>query len=563
MNKNLLLLAILLLLLPLHSKTLFSCSGSDDSIVPPAGVAPSPEGNQEEPSAVAEEPDMKVVVLNLSPKSEADMFYIRFQLNDNRDIIVLYRQNYNGIISMKTVYVGDKQLTDAEMMGGTAVKFDQSDSTAPLFGAGQYWHLFGQHGYVVPTIDNTAKLTSSDIGSVWRDQSGRGYTVGNVTSTLITLLPVIGRDDDGHDIRRWTNPNSPKITSLSHVSGGVKVGTIVPQTVSYTQLRPLMESKNRKLIADGKEINAAGVYTVKNLQVSETQLGYDPATVTSWFPTPQLSTAQVMAQFEWTYNFTGGQCSVHTTVDFRRSVEFQFYGATQQQTFYDTNGYKAYFMIPKAMPQNGVELDRPFHSPSSSSPSYNFYRTTDYLKDVDDPIDRVVAYLYDEAKDDYLIGMSAGLSLISSDTQKTRRIDNLKRGNDNVHYRIGLFSPSNRNKFYIAALTTAQFEERGYYVPNSLYREIDYYVSFFDPANNTGQVYWYKDGDDYVIYAHCQSAQDNLKIQVPDCMNDCVLKVVEKSKGAELLSSTIEQGCFSVRYQGSSAEYIVLVASKK
>ena len=558
MNKTLLFVA-LSLILPLHSKTLLNCSGdSTDDVIPSSDEKAHPL----DPSSSEEEPDMKVVILDLHLETEGDLFYIRSQYNESKDIIALYRQNFNGIISLKSVYLGVNSLSDAEIMNGEGLKFDQSDSTAPLFGSSQYWHLFGQHGYVVPTVSNTAKLTNADVGSLWRDQMGRGYNVGKVTSSNITLLPVLGRDENGYEIRRWTSPNSPAIKSLSHVSGGVKVGTFEPSNVSYTQLRPLMESHNRKFFGDGKEITNVGTYMVNNLKVSELQLGYDPATIKQWFPTPLLSTAQVLAQFDWEYNFYGGQCSVHTSVDFRRSVEFQFYGATQQQTFYDTNGYKAFFIIPKAAPQNGIELDKPFHSPSSSSPNYSFYRTSSYLKDEDEPIDRIVAYLYDDVKGDYLLGMSAGLSLICGDTQTKKRVADLPPGNDNSHKRIGLFSPSNRNKFYIAAFTTALFEDNEYYVPNTFHREIDYYVSFFDPSQNTGQVYWYKDGDKYVIYLHCQSRHGHLDVQVPAFMNGCTLHVVEKSRGVDLKSTRIDKGQFAVAYASDDAEYIVLVAQK-
>lgn len=47
-------------------------------------------------------------------------------------------------------------------------------------------------------------------------------------------------------------------------------------------------------------------------------------------------------------------------------------GATQQQTFVDTGNYKAMFMIPKAKPQNGVDLEKPFNSPALTSTSYAF-----------------------------------------------------------------------------------------------------------------------------------------------------------------------------------------------
>jgi len=553
------LLFIVAMLLPLHSKTLLNCGGgSDDDFLSPTGTTEETDP----PVPVAELPDMKVVVFDLNPTREADLFYIRSAYNEQKDLIVLYRQNSNGVISLKSVYIGSSELSDAEMMEGGGVSFDLHDSTAPLFGASQYWHLFAQHGYIVPTINNSVGLTAGDVGAVYRDQAGRGYTIGNVTASKITLLPILGHDERNRDIRRWQSPSSPAITSLTHISGGVKPTIFSPTGYGYTQLRPVMSSMNRKLVADGKEITAAGTYTAKSLRVSEEQDGYDPATVTTWFPVPDLTSAQVMAHFTWQYDFCGAQCAVHTTIEFRRSVEFQFYGAIQQQTFFDTGDYKAMFMIPKAAPQAGVQLDRPFHSPASTARSYRFYRTPEYMKNADDPIDRMLAFLYNDQTDDYLIGMAAGLSLVGSDTQTATRVGLLPAGTQNPHYRIGLFSPSDRNKFYIAAFTTAPFEGNDYYVPNTLRHDIDYYLSFFDPAENEGQVYWYKDGERYVIYAHCQSQHERQEIRVPAFMEGLSLRVIEQSDDAELLTNTIQNASFSVAYHSNEANYLVVAAEK-
>lgn len=507
------------------------------------------------------EESMKVVVLNLNPTTATDLFYIRTQYNESKDVIVTYRQNGNGVITQKSVSIGSKTLSDAQLMGTGGTTFTHRDSTAPFFSTKNYWHLFAQHGYVVPTMDNHIGMTDADVGTEWKDQLGRMYTIGEVSPSCVVLLPIITPNLNGHNERGWKWPTSLPITQLIHESDGVVDSVFVPTGLKSIQLRPLMKAHERKFMADGQEITTAGVYCVKNFQVSEVQDGYDPATVSQWFPTPILENAEVMAQFYCEYNFTGAQCSVHTSVDVLRSLDCVFYGATQQQTFFDTDGYKAMFMIPKAAPQQGVELDRPFHSPSASSPNYPFYRTEEYLRDVNDPIDRCISCLYNASTDNYLLGMAAGLSLVSGSTQKENRLADLPVGSDNTHYYIGIFSPENINKFYIAAFNTAPYSEDDYYLPCGFHRDIDYYVCFFDPAANEGQVYWYKDGNRYVIYAHCQTQHDKLDITVPDIMNGCILHIVEKTPSAELLSETILDGRFSVKYADSAANFIVLTAT--
>jgi hypothetical protein len=157
--------------------------------------------------------------------------------------------------------------------------------------------------------------------------------------------------------------------------------------------------------------------------------------------------------------------------------------------------------------------------------------------------------------------MAAGLSLVSGETVKEKRIQNCPVGNKNAHWLLLNFSPSNTNKFYIEAINTAPFEENDYYLPAGYSKEINYYVSYYDPAENTGQVYWYKDGNDYIIYAHCQEKQESLAINIPSFMDGASLSIVEKTDDVELLSETIQNGKFNVSYNTSEANYIVLKAT--
>ena len=504
---------------------------------------------------------MKVHVYGVTTNNGADLFYVRTKYNKAKDIIMLYYTNNNGLISPKAAYIGANTLTDAQIMTSTYLVSNHSDSTAPLFTMKEYWHLFAQHGYVIPTLANSVNMTSADVGALWQDQLGRQYNIGSVTTSTIQLLPVVTRGSvEGTDSRSWKAPTGPAITSLSHVSGGVVTTPITTVTSLGTiQLRPIMEVYNRKMLADGVNLTKAGDYYCDEFQVSESQIGYDPAWVDTWYPTPVLAGVPEMARFTWSYNFKGATCGVNTTIDIRRKVEAASYGATQQQTFFDKGDYKAMFLIPKANIQNGVELDKPFNSPLTSSTSYSFYRNSFYLKDVDKPIDRLIGYLHNPTTNDYLVGMAAGLSIVSGDTVPEKRNANIAivpNSNDD-HSRLGSFSPSNINKFYIAAVNSYPFKDDNYNFPNTYFKEINYYVSYFDPAENVGQVYWYKDGNSYVIYAHCQSAQDRIALKLPSFMEGLNVDIVEQTDGATLLSSTIQNGQLFVSYN-NDANYIVL-----
>ena len=535
-----------------QSSTFLSCSDVDEDM---SILAPEPSVLD-----MSVEPNLKVVLLQLHPSSASNLFYIRTAYNVKKDILILYWQNYNGIISPYLTYLGSRTLSDGALMSERNLIVRQWDSTAPLSGMTTYWSLYGQHGYAVPTIGNNMGMKSADVGSLWCDQLSRQYRIGNVTSTLITLLPVLYVNTAGNVMRMWQSPYSEPITQLKCLEAGRTGTSFDVADYSYTQLYPIMRSQDRVFMGDGEVITEPGTYYFKHFCVGETQIGYDPVTIMSWFP-PSLDTAVPMARFTWNYSFCGSQCSVHTTIELMREACFMNYCATQQQTFTDRGDYRAFFMIPKAMPQDGVILDRPFNSPSRSGKDIYFYRTEKYLRDVNDPIDRLVAFLHNDATDDYLLGMSAGLSLITGDTRPEKRCENILYGEKEGATRLALFSPLNNNKFYISAINASPFADYNYYWPVGYSREIDYYVCYFDPAANEGQVYWYKDDDRYIIYAHCQVKHDKLNISVPLFMDGCTLKVVEKTPSSELLTQTIQEGKFIVRYNDDSANYIVLTAT--
>lgn len=510
---------------------------------------------------------IKLHVYDTEPERNENAFYVRAKYNDTKDILLLYYINLNTLLSPKTAYIGANTLSDADLMASANIVSNHSDSTAPLFQSSLYWHLYAQHGYVIPVVPNTVGLTTADIGALWKDQLDRQYNIGNVVGSSIYLLPVITRGTEGNDTRGWKTPNNPVITALTHVSGGTVTTPITVASQSTTQLRPIMKHENRKFYIDGRELTEPGDYEGDDFTVSESQTGYDPASIETWFPTPgaigmpDLTGAVEMARFTWSYNFRGAQCCVNTTIDIRRKVECQSYGATQQQTFVDTGNYKAMFMIPKAAnASNGTVLEKPFNSPSLGSTGYSFFRNATYLKDVDKPIDRLIAMLHNPNDNTYLVGMAAGLSLVSGETIPAKRNANIPiapNAND-AHYRLGSFSPSNNNKFYIAAINTSPFADDGYNLPNTYFKEINYYISYFDPAANPGQLYWYKDGNSYIIYSHCQSVQSRVPLTLPDFMEGLNVEVVEQTDNAVLLTDTVQNGKLFVSYNTDDANYLVL-----
>lgn len=180
------------------------------------------------------------------------------------------------------------------------------------------------------------------------------------------------------------------------------------------------------------------------------------------------------------------------------------------------------------------------------------------MKDVNDPCDRLIGYLHNETDDTYLCGMAAGLSLVSGDTVKEKRVANTVSSDKDTYHRIFYLSSSNTNKMYIAAVNASPFESDDYHFPDTYFKEINYYVSYYNPAENTGQVYWYKDGNSFIIYMHCQTKQNRLEINLPNIMEGLKVQIVEKTTGSELLTDMIQNNKLYVNYNDDESNYIVV-----
>lgn len=117
-------------------------------------------------------------------------------------------------------------------------------------------------------------------------------------------------------------------------------------------------------------------------------------------------------------------------------------------------------------------------------------------------------------------------------------------------------SYSNRNKFYISLIIGEYFEHNA--LPAGFIETFSTYFSYFNPESNVGQVYWYKDGNGFVIYAHYQTANTNVPVNLPSEMDGLQVEVVEKTDGVTLVTDSIANGRVYVTTDSSDHNYIVL-----
>ena len=489
-----------------------------------------------------------------NPSSIGGSIYIRTSYDGTNDIVTVYYRHANNNITPLETYMGSKALATSAIMVSANRFHSWGDSTSPLRnGSEAPWHMFAQHGYDIPTVVCEHSLTDSDLNTTWTDNEGRDFKIGKISGSTLYLLPVVSETGiTGVYTRSWKNQSvEDPITTLT------KDGTTLTITSqSNTQIRPIQNSKEFKILADGVEISKEGIYRCNDLIISETLECFNPFTVETWYPTPVCNT--VAMELVQSFNIHGLSHRYDAIINMKEPLIFGAYGTSQGQCLVSDSfssvgsiatGYDAYVMVPKVKKTvNSKRADMP-HITSSSSDDIDAYRSPSNLYDTDDLPDREITYLYDG--ENYLAGFATGVSLTKGLSVKTKR--NLYVPTDTLALSI---SYSNRNKFYLNILRKEAFENS--VLPAGFTASFSSYWSYFNPNVNKGQVYWYKDGKDYIIYAHYQDANNNLAVTLPSEMDGLSFEVVEKTDGVTLITDNIVNGKIYLNTDDSDHNYIVL-----
>lgn len=483
---------------------------------------------------------------------------VRTHFDSTRDIITDYSVTDNGNYTWNNSYLGGRNESDDAIMQNTV--HVMGDSTAAIYnGSKAPWHMWVQHGYCIPVITTSSSLSSDDIGSVWMDASSRKYTIGNISGTTVYLLPEIKDSSvSGVKTRSWEVPaDNPVTTPLTWVSGGVTTSDITVESSSYTQIRPFMELVKRDLIADGKKVTEYGSYECDEFVISETFKCLDPWT-TTFLPT--FSAGDAGAYFTETFTITGMTCRYDTVLNMQKPYFFGFYGIICVQHLAVRSDFPSYDKVWALMPRvkkeyNGSALSVPFDVTDLTRPGENVVRSTSNLYDVDKQPDRFLTWLENSGTNEMLIGVACGYSLVRGLTKDSER-NNLIRTYQSGDFGSISINPSLRNKCYLKCVVDSHFADG--VLPSSFIGQFSTYMSYFDPNANTGQVYWYKDGNDYIIYAHYQEAHDKVAINLPFVMEGRTVEVVDSTEDMSVICGTVNDGKIFVSVPAGDHNYIVL-----
>lgn len=479
--------------------------------------------------------------------------YVRTALDDTDDIIVKFSQAANGNMTPVETYMGSNTASDDTIIQNAIHTW--SDSTAPFRAVPQFWHLFAQHGIPIPlAVVTDNPLTSSDEGSVWKDQSDRDYTIGKVSGNQIYLIPkVTATGTPGIVTRDWRDAvHDSYPTLLTHVSGGTYTSDITVTSCSQYQVRPMQVSSGRQFMCDGKAVGN-GTYMCNEFVISETLTCLDPTMMTAYFPIPTSS--QNAFTIVNSFIFRGLSIGFNQLVSCEHPFQFSYYGANQAQHLSDTNGMEAYVMIPKVKKVNGNgNVMSSFFRSQPTDADVTVYRTADDLYDVNKVPDRQLSVLMDDGTP--VIGFASGVSLIRGITRDEVRNTYIANYNGSKGNAL-MFSPANRNKFYVGVVTGDNTEHfTNYLMEPDFCKEFSTYFTYFKPTDSV-QTYWYNDGDTTVIYIHAESNTGRIFVEV-GCCEGKTLEVVEKTSNATLLSDSITNGKVCVDFSSNDANYIVL-----
>lgn len=475
---------------------------------------------------------------------------IRSRLSDDRDILVtMYLRN--GNTTFKDFYVGDKTLGDAELASVDHVIRSINDMVGPV-GVATFWALYAQHGWSIPKmLAEDHLLDDQDIGSIWADQNGCRFVIGNISGDYIYLLPEITMDENGIYRASW-NANLEYPTTLTHIEGATHILSITG--ISSRHDRPIQQVDDRRIYIDEREITDDGVYYCNQLKIQEHILGYNIGKVETWFPVPEYNGSLI--DFDRTFEFSNGMnVTCNTTLHCKYPFVITNYRSIQPQFPLQKDQYHSFSFIPKIQAYyDDHRIDMPFNSDEGTYPRINVSRTAQQLYDVDKQPERCVTYLKNDAGQ-YLVGMAGGCSLT-----RGLSMDSIRNINNPVGYHtIGFGGDGSvKNKFYPKLMNTRTFDAS---IDTSFVAEVSGYYSWFDPGSNDCFVYYYKDDGDFILYIHAFEAGSKVRINLPTFMDGMMVDdIIEKTTGVSLLTERVVGGRLYAAFDTDDnlANYIVV-----
>ena len=490
---------------------------------------------------------------------------VRSALSETKDAIVtLYRSN-TSIITFNKVYVGQSNSSDATIKSNEVNNF--SDSTPPF--NTNFGYMYANHGWRIPLFSVAeGGLTDADINSEWVDleHNNRAYYIGKIDGNTVYLIPKITGVDgqQSPSLNMWASDVADfKPTTLTklnnesrHIIGSVSTGSSARYDL------PVQVIKSTKYIVDGVEISLEDAESLtlycdkfSICQTIECKAPWSITTPSDWFmdtiPFPQQdSNVFVMVR---SYNFNGLSCTVNVSINCESPIAISNYFSVQPQQPFEVGNYSSKTYFPKSKRDHGID------SNTGDTTAVTIYRNENNLYDVDDLTDRIVTVLEDINNNDYLLGVASGMSLDKGMTVPAiRNTQTVEGGSTQAprSYVLVWNVAGARNKCYFRpfkALGNGDGWNNGV-VNTDFVKDFVTYFAWFDPNANPGQqVFWYKESDYWVVYAHAQELTGKQAINLPPIFEGMqVVETIEKTNGVTLLTDVVASGRIYVKYEANA-----------
>lgn len=489
-------------------------------------------------------------------RKTSSSIYIKASFDETRDLVIQYYvNNRNHNVSPNQAILGPKGTIDEVLENGTMVH-SSWDSTPPFL-LSNYWYLFGEHGYYVPSLTCEGHDKSEeDLLSWWKDANDNEYQLMAISGTRLTFAPKITKNGDGEGRDKRNYDYGVTITGpMTHVSGATHTTNITFESGSgATQWLPFTKNIAKRYFIDGVEVFDNKDYQCDELKVIDIHEGYNPATVTSFNPV----TGDTMVRLTFTHRFVGLSVFISNTVETTYPMYMNYYGAFQPMGLrgvaYGGKTYHPMIVIPKVKEASAsgritVDWTKPqdCYTPNQNWAKTLFSNNANDLLAVDDMPERIIEYHKVPDSEDYLIGFAAGYSLISGLTPNEKRKD-LTSG-------CFQFSQDERNKLYIKCMDHYKFDRA--VLPAGFVGNFNFYYCYFNPALSPVKTHWYKEGNRYIVYMHSFEAHETVDIPLPEAMDGMVVQsIIENTDGSSLKTDTVAGGKLIAKFPEGS-NYIV------
>jgi hypothetical protein len=280
-----------------------------------------------------------VVILKTGTKISA-----RVRFDDTKDLYHLWEYpitNNNLGLNLVDIATCDKT-APYDKLSGTSFK-TSGDDIAPLYLNGSY--VGANHGFfdVLKLTTTGHGKTTADIGSVW-SLNGKNFLILDIVdaNTIKIFSDFTGNQTSPTNYTSATSFSG----TLTHVSGATNTTSITFTATAKDQIYPMTNNKKFKLVLDGKEITADGVYFGDKFDLIEIYTIMDVPSIQQYIKTnigakANLSNDSIAGWVNVTNIFShnkNGSLTVKTGYEFLKQTNISFYGAVQSFSI----GAKAY-----------------------------------------------------------------------------------------------------------------------------------------------------------------------------------------------------------------------------